>query len=109
MSVWRAAANLMLTADYYPLTECRASAEDFYAMQFHRPDTDSGFFQVVSNVKNAEPRFTACLQALSPEASYRLTEAFTGEETLLSGAALSQDFHLACAPRSGRIWFYEKI
>ena len=109
LPVWRAAANLMLTADYYPLTECRASAEDFYAMQFHRPDTDSGFFQVVSNVKNAEPRFTACLQALSPEASYRLTEAFTGEETLLSGAALSQGFHLACAPRTGRIWFYEKI
>lgn len=107
-SIWRKAAEIMLDADYYPLTECRKSREDFYAMQFHNPDTESGFVQTVSNNANQQPMFTAALQALNPDETYRLFNPESGESYTFFGDELSRGFQIKAARRSGQIWFYEK-
>ena len=107
--IWRRAAELMLEGDYYPLTECRKSREDYYAVQFHNPDSKSGFFEVVRNIACAEDSFKARLRALDNSVLYELTEAETGEKSYFSGKALSEGMNVAIPKRSGRIYFYRAI
>lgn len=105
--LWHKAAEIMLEADYYPLTACRKSAEDYYAMQFHNPDTDSGFFQIVRNTGVKEPAFLVQLQGLQENTDYVLTNDETGEERIISGKALREGLPFEMEPRSGVIWFYK--
>ena len=48
--IWRRAADIMLTGDYYPLTECKRDPADWYAMQFNDPVRRIGFIQAIRNV-----------------------------------------------------------
>ncbi len=107
-AIWRKAAELMLAGDYYPLTECRKSAADFYAMQFHDPDTENGFVEIIRNNACEEEAFTAQLQALDKNAIYLLTEAESGETTEFTGAELARGLRARLPKRSGRIYFYER-
>lgn len=106
--IWRKAAELMLSGDYYPLTECRESQEDFYAMAFYDPEAGKGFLNVVSNNRNPETGFTAVLDMLEPEAAYTLTEAESGQTRQFTGAALAKGLEVTLPPRSGVIYFIEK-
>ncbi|GGD93533.1 alpha-galactosidase [Paenibacillus nasutitermitis] len=104
--VWRRAAEIMLSADYYPLTETRKSEEDYYAMQFHRPDTHQGFFQVVRNTRAPEETFIVYPAGIEPERTYVLENAETGEELLLTGGEWIEGFSVKIPRRTGQIWFY---
>lgn len=106
--LWRRAAALMLAGDYYPLTECRGSAEDFYALQLHDPRQRRGFFEVIRNNRCPERVFLVRLQALSPDAVYRVTDGLTGEALERTGSALADGLEIELAPRSGRLCFYEE-
>ena len=108
LPIWRGAAGLMLRGDYYPLTECRASETDFYAMQFHDPDRDEGFAQVMSNPQNPETRFTLALRGLTPGARYRFTDPETGEGFEASAGALAEGMQVELPAHSARLWFYER-
>lgn len=105
--IWRKAAERMLDGDYYPLTECRKSNEDFYAMQFHNPDTGCGFFQILSNTCNRKSVFTAKLQAIG-DGVYTLTSSKDGSQMVVDAAQLREGLSFELPRRSSVIWFYEK-
>ena len=105
--LWRCAAEIMLEGDYYPLTPRKADAADFYAMQFHCPNRGAGFVSVVSNVANGKREYLLRMRELDRSAVYRVTDGdATWENT---GAALSDGVTLQMPPRSGALWFYERI
>ena len=106
--IWRKAARLMLTCDYYPLTECRESREDFYAMAFYDPDSGIGFLNVVSNNCNPERVFAAKLTMLEQDAAYTLTEAETGKTKTYSGKDLATGLPVELPSRSGVIYFIQR-
>jgi len=106
--IWRRAAELMLSCDYYPLTECRKSRDDFYAMAFYSPENGNGFVNVVSNNNNKETTFTAKLDMLESDTTYTLTEAESGDTKDYTGAQLASGLKIEMSPRSGIIYFIEK-
>lgn len=105
--IWRRAAELMLSCDYYPLTECRKSPRDFYAMQFHNPDTGEGFFQVLSNTQTEEEAFVVRLPALE-DGEYVLSDSRDGSELTCGAEQLRQGFRVALPRRSSVIYFYHR-
>ena len=107
-SIWREAAELMLCGDYYPLTPCRKDPRDFYAMQFHDPEQEQGFFQVLANTQCETGCFTACLHALNPDALYRLTDRESGQVLHRKGCELMDGISVDLPKRSGVIWFYHR-
>lgn len=106
-AIWRKAAPYMLRSDYYPLTQCRKFAEDFYAAQFHDPNKDAGILHLVNGADATQTRFAPRLKGLQPDTQYRLTSAETGSVLERSGAELSQGFPITIEKQSGDIWFYE--
>jgi alpha-galactosidase len=107
--LWRRAAEYMLSGDFYPLTECRADAHDFYAVQFHCETENAGFVSVVSNVLNEKSEFLLIMQALSAQTRYRLTNAVSGEAFEYTGAQLAEGLPLPMSARSGKLLFYQAI
>ena len=107
--IWRRAAEYMLSGDYYPLTDCRADSRDFYAMQFHCAKSNEGFANVVSNVCNEESSFLLRLQALEPQALYRLVDAGGTQTMEYSGAQLANGIPVSLAAHSAIVYFYQKI
>ena len=106
--VWRRAARYMLSADYYPLTECRKSNEDHYAMQFHDPDADEGFFEIVAGTRCTDNSFTLRLAAISEDSEYALENGETGETLRLSGKQLASGTVFDAPRRTGQVWFYKR-
>ena len=107
-AIWRRASALMLTGDFYPLTECRESARDFFAVQFHDPETGRGMVEIVSNNANPDERFTVRFAGLEPGARYLLTNAETGARRELTAEEMASGVEYALPRRSGLIDFYEK-
>ena len=56
-SRWRAVAEMMLDCDYYPITECRGSTEDWCVAQFDNPVTRHGFVLLIRNADAEEDSF----------------------------------------------------
>lgn len=106
--IWRKAAELMLSCDYYPLTECREDQSDFYAMAFYDPERGDGFLNVVSNNRNTERVFTANLDMLEADAVYTLTEAESGTEAEYSGKQLAEGYEVELEARSGVVYFIKR-
>ena len=107
-AIWRRAADLMVGTDYYPLTECRKRSEDFYAAQFHDPETGRGMLHLVNGVTATESAFTVQLRGLDGDATYTLTASEGGEVTC-TGRALMAGFAVTQMPKTGNIWFYEQV
>ena len=107
--IWRKAAHLMLSCDYYPLTECKVSREDFYAMAFYSPEQGMGFLNVVSNNANPETQYTAVLDMLEAGANYVLTEAESGQTQCYTGEQLAAGLPLELPKRSGLLLFIQRI
>ncbi len=105
--IWREAAQLMITGDYYPLTECRKSAEDYYAMQFDDAAAGKGFIQIVRNTKVKEDSCTV-YPWIDEDAAYDFIDRETGNTMSMSGSQLKQGFSVSIPRRSGIIWFYQK-
>ena len=106
-AIWRKAAQLMLTCDYFPLTE-NPNRGDFYAMAFYSKASGKGFLNVVSNNRNPAHTFTAVLDMLEKDAVYTLTEAETEETRELTGESLSKGLEVTLAPRSGVVYFISR-
>ena len=110
--VWRKAANLELTCDYYPLTECRKSTEDWYAMQFD--GETEGFVQIIRNVRVKADSITLTNLHIDETKTYTFTDELSGEPDghrtfTVSGAKLAAEgFSDKLPHRSGVIWFYTK-
>ncbi len=107
--IWRKAAEIMLRADYYPLTETNASPADWYAMQFYDPERRDGFVQVIRNIAVEDGRTT--LFGFVPEEKlhriYRFYDPVSNQVWTMSGENFrSGGFEETLPKRSGRIWFY---
>lgn len=108
IGIWRQVAPYMLSGDYYPLTICRKSAEDFYAMQFHEQKTDSGFFQILSNARNPQRHFILQLKALDPQAFYRVTQLPNHCTVRYTGRQLSEGVDFELDAKSAVVCLYQK-
>ena len=108
LPIWRRAAELMLSGDYYPLTECRKSQEDFYAMQFHDPAAEKGFIEIMRNNRCAGESITLHLHSIDADAAYIFTEAESGEAAEYTGRELLNGAAFSLPIRTGRIYFYER-
>ena len=104
--VWRRAAEIELRGDYYPLTECRKDARDWFAMQFDDPEKGDGFVQVIRNTLVEEDTFVFKMKAVKPGAAYRFENMETGEVMRIASDRLIAGIPLSLAPRSGQVWFY---
>ncbi|MBE6871834.1 MAG: hypothetical protein E7491_07760 [Ruminococcaceae bacterium] len=105
--VWRRAAQLELTCDYYPLTECRKDTSDWYAMQFD--GDDEGFIQIIRNVRVAHERITLTNLHIDTAKTYTFTDELGKRSFSVSGARLAKEGFSDVLPhRSGVIWFYTK-
>lgn len=96
----------MESGDYYPLSECRKSEEDYYAMQFDDPERCCGFIQAVRNTRAREDSFTVTPFVVK-EAEYTFENPESGELFKISGEKLAQGFTVNIPIRSGAIWFYK--
>jgi alpha-galactosidase len=105
--IWRAAAEIMLKGDYYPLTECRKSSKDYYAMQFDDPEGNRGFIQILRNI-HAEENGITVYPFADESAVYRFENRETGESMTMEGSELKKGFAVSIPKRSSVIWFYEK-
>ncbi len=109
IGIWRRAASLLVSGDYYPLTPFSRSAERWVVWQFDSPETGEGLIQGIRHQECAEERFAMSLKALRPDSDYVLENPETGETRELSGSALMSDgFTFALPRRSGAIWFYRR-
>jgi hypothetical protein len=107
-AIWRKAAQLMLGTDYYPLTECRKSSDDFYAAQFHDPETGRGLVHTLNGSTATEEQFTVMLKGLDADTTYILTATEGDERRTCTGRELMTGFCLTLPKHTGNIWFYEK-
>lgn len=103
--IWRRAADLMLTGDYYPLTTCRKDPHDFYAMQFDDPTRRMGFIQVIRNTQTEQDSITV-QPMVRGEGVYELENMENGECRRLLADGLKNGFTVTLPKRTGVIWFY---
>ena len=103
--IWRKAADFMLNADYFPLTECYATPDHWCGLQFDRDGT--GYVQVMRNVQAPEETLTLRPYLFDETKTYTFTEAISGEVRTISGADLDRDgMTFAMPPKQGQLWFY---
>ncbi len=102
--VWRRAAEIMMSGDYYPLTECRRDPHDYYAMQFDDPVQRIGFVQVIRNTQVEEESITLKLHLNGDR--YEFENMETGEVRTMERCGLEGGFTVSIPKRSGVIWFY---
>jgi len=103
--IWREAAELTLSGDYYPLTECRMDAHDWYAMQFDDSDTGTGFVQVIRNILVEEDSYTVRMHT-EPGKTYTFTDRLTGNSFTKTADALAGGLTVTLPHRSGVVLFY---
>ena len=103
-ALWRRAAEMELSCDYYPLTETDADAHDWYAMQFD--GEREGFVQVIRNTLVEDDTATFSLY-IEDGAVYTFTDE-DGNTCQKTADALRNGFTVTLPRRTGRIWFYTK-
>ena len=104
--IWREAAELEMSGDYYPITECRADAHDWYAMQFDCEKEKRGFVQVIRNTLVAEDEYLLKLPCTHDGAVYTLTDRERGTQLTYTAKELSEGIKITLPKRSGVIYFY---
>ncbi|MBR4034873.1 MAG: hypothetical protein IKJ04_08690, partial [Clostridia bacterium] len=84
-SLWRKVAEIELEGDYYPITECRGSTEDWYAMQFDDAEKRRGFLQIIRNADAEEDSFNLVLPCIEDGAKYVTSVGEFASEELRKG------------------------
>lgn len=99
--------------DFYPLTRCSTTPDQWIAYQFHRPDLDAGLVLAFRRGASNYPALCVQLQAVDPAARYAVAfidEAGQTRQETLSGRQLSEDLELRLAKReSSLVVRYRKI
>lgn len=106
-AIWREAAELELSGDYYPMTECRCDPHDWYAMQFDNSTERRGFVQVIRNTLAEGESFTVKLPCVHEDKMYTFTDKETGTTMTLNSAQLYAGFDVTLPKRKGVVFFYE--
>jgi len=106
VAVWRKVSDMMLDGDYYPLTECKKSNEDYYAMQFDVEDQMKGFIQVVRNTRCDEDEFVV-FPEIRGNSKYVFENPLTLENFTKTSSELKKGLKINIPKRSGIILMYE--
>lgn len=106
VQIWRDAAALELSADYYPITECRANAADWYAMQFDNEKAQCGFIQVIRNVLAESDSYTVVPACVHRDRKYILTDLESGQKLVLTSEEFSRGLNVLIEKRSAVLYFY---
>lgn len=104
--LWRRAAEIELRGDYYPLTDCRKDAHDWFAMQFDDPEQKDGFVQVIRNTLVEQDTYFLKMKAVRRDARYSFENMETGEFLFFTGEQLIAGIPLKLERRTGQVWFY---
>jgi alpha-galactosidase len=104
--IWREAAELELCGDFYPMTECRADAHDWYAMQFNDDVECRGFVQVIRNTLTESDTFTAVMPRVCDGAVYTFCDRESGNTFSLSADEVKRGIEVALPKRAGVVYFY---
>ena len=105
--IWREAAELELSGDYYPLTECNCNSHDWYAMQFDNPKEQRGFVQVIRNVLADSKIYKLQPARVHKNALYTFTDKESGRSFTMTAEQLKQGINISLPKRKGIIYFYE--
>jgi hypothetical protein len=88
-------AEIELDGDYYPITECRGSAEDWYAMQFDDAEKRRGFVQIIRNADAEADSFNLVLPCIEDGAKYVTSVGEFDSEELRKGIEIKLGKHEA--------------
>jgi len=106
--IWRKAAKRMLDTDYYPLTRCRKSSDDFYAAQFHDGAKQEGVLNLVNGATAMETDFTVKLKGLQADMTYVVTSAEQNKSWEATGAELMAGVAVHMPKKTGDVWFIDR-
>ena len=107
LGIWRRAADLMLTGDYYPHTASARTPDQWVARQFDCPEAGRGFVQAIRLPACEVETLQVHPKAMRPDVVYVFENPETGETKELTGLAVTRDGILFSQPkREGVLWFY---
>ncbi len=106
-AIWREAAELELSGDYYPISECRCDAHDWYAMQFDDFTQGRGFIQAIRNTLSEDESYLVKVPCVHEGKTYTLTDRESGSSITLSAEELQAGLTVTLPKRTGIIYFYE--
>ena len=106
-NIWREAAELELSGDYYPITECNRDPHDWYAMQFDNIKERKGFAQVIRNTLVEEASFLLTLPCIHEDMTYTFTDRETQNSLTITSEELAKGLKISLPKRRGQILFYE--
>ncbi len=103
--VWARAAEIILAGDYYPLSVCRKSYGDWYAVQFDDSDRARGYVQFIRNTEAEDEHYTAAMH-VEPGMVYTFVNGVSGERFVKTADELANGLTVALPKRSGCVLFY---
>jgi len=107
LPVWRRAAEMTLSGDFYPVTPYTKANDAFCCTQFDVPEEDRGFVLMLAMPQCEQRDFTPRLYVHSPDRIYHFDNPLTGETRRCSGNELAEkSFAITLEKRSGAVWFY---
>ncbi|MBR2860548.1 MAG: alpha-galactosidase [Clostridia bacterium] len=106
--IWRESAEISLAGDYYPLTLCRRSDEDWYAAQFDDAEHLRGCVHFIRNILCEQEKITVKMHVDKENLNkrYHFVDRFTNEEFDKMGYELNEGFTYSCPKRSGTLMIY---
>ncbi len=102
LPVWRKAAEYELCSDFYILSSPESG---WYAVQFHNPDDDSGFIEVI-RTENANQSHINVKPYIVENSKYVFRNPVNGDVKRGDSTGLDGGFTFFNSKRKGEIWFY---
>lgn len=104
--IWREAAELELSGDYYPITECRCDPHDWYAMQFDNEQEKRGFVQTIRNTLAEDDSYVLKMPCIHAGKNYTFVNRENGETFTYTDKELAEGIKITLSKRTGIIYFY---
>lgn len=107
VKIWKQAAEIMLHADFYELSETSKKADSFCVNQFFCPEQKKGYIQAIRNTLCPQSTFTARLKDIDDSKQYVFENQKTGESLVKTGKELNEfGFDITLEKRDAAVWFY---
>lgn len=103
--IWIKVAAIELSGDYYPITECDGTPDNWFAMQFDDGAARRGFVQIVRNANAEEDEYLLCLPYIS-EGVYTFVNAENGESFEINSEKLPKGIRIHLERHRAMILLY---
>lgn len=102
LDIYRRVRHLLIGA-YYPLLPYTRSANEWMAMQYHRPDLNEGIVLAFRHAESAYRTTELSLRGLEPDATYELEYVGAGKKTREKGKSLMSGHKLTLPERRSSV------